>query len=66
MSEGTGRFRDELQPRGESLRAAMRWLGERRRDDPRAPRSKLIDEAALRFDLAPADVEFLLNRWEVP
>ncbi len=66
MSDGTGGVRDELQGRGESLRQAMRWLGERRRDEPRAPRSKLIDEAGLRFDLAPADVEFLLQHWEAP
>ena len=50
-------------PEGEDLRRALRWLSERRLADPAAPRGKLVDEAALRFDLSPADVEFLLREW---
>jgi hypothetical protein len=50
-------------PDGEGLKSALRWLSERRQDDPSAARGKLIDEAALRFDLSPMEVEFLLTRW---
>jgi len=50
-------------PEGEDLRRALRWLSERRLADPAAPRGKLVDEAALRFDLSPVDVEFLLREW---
>jgi hypothetical protein len=53
-------------PEGESLRAALRWLSERRQEDAGAPRSRLIDEAALRFDLTPRDVDFLLQNWKDP
>jgi len=50
-------------PEGEGLRRAVRWLDERRREEPGAPRQKLIDEAARRFDLDPLQTEFLVNNW---
>ncbi len=50
-------------PEGEELRRAVRWLDERRRDEPDASRQRLIDEAARRFDLDPLQTEFLLNNW---
>jgi hypothetical protein len=51
-------------PGGESIRSALKWLSERRQEDPSAARGKLIDEAALRFDLSPMEVDFLLNNWK--
>jgi hypothetical protein len=51
-------------PAGESIRSALKWLSERRQEEPSAPRGKLIDEAALRFDLSPMEVDFLLNNWK--
>jgi len=53
-------------PEGEGLRSALKWLSERRQDEPGASRAKLIDEAALRFDLSPVEVDFLLQRWVEP
>jgi hypothetical protein len=53
-------------PQGEGLRQALRWLSDRRQLEPSAPRQKLIDEAALRFDLTPMDVDFLLANWKDP
>ncbi len=50
-------------PHGEGIRRAVRWLDERIREAPTTPRSKLIDEAAVRFDLSPLEVEFLLSNW---
>ena len=50
-------------PEGDGLRAALRWVSDRRLAEPDAPRGKLIDEAALRFDLSPVEVDFLLNQW---
>ncbi|HEU4383445.1 MAG TPA: hypothetical protein VFR85_08085 [Anaeromyxobacteraceae bacterium] len=58
MSEAKG-----VLPHGESLRRAVRWLDEEVRARPAAPRTKLIDEAAARFDLSPLQVEFLLGNW---
>ena len=40
----------------EGLRQALRWLSDTGRHDAAA-----IDEACLRFDLTPADAEFLLE-----
>ncbi len=55
--------RGGILPEGEGLRAALRWLAERRQADADTPRTKLIDEAALKFDLSPVEVEFLLQQW---
>jgi hypothetical protein len=52
-----------IQGQGESLRRALRWLSERRQEQPQAPRLKLIEEAALRFDLTPAEADFLVMEW---
>ena len=51
-------------PGGEPIRRALRWLSERRREEPDATRMKLIEEAALRFDLTPLDVDFLASAWK--
>jgi hypothetical protein len=51
-------------PEGESLRRALKWLSEKRTESPDAPRGQLIDEAALRFDLSPNEVEYLLASWK--
>ncbi|HYQ80921.1 MAG TPA: hypothetical protein VEP68_05435 [Anaeromyxobacteraceae bacterium] len=58
MSEAKG-----VLPHGESLRRALRWLDGEARERPAAPRGKLVDEAATRFDLSPLEVEFLLSNW---
>lgn len=50
-------------PHGESLRRALRWLDGAVKDRPEAPRGKLVDEAAVRFDLSPLEVDFLLSNW---
>jgi hypothetical protein len=62
MAEGGGGARD-LDPKGEGLRRAVRWLDERGREEPRVDRLKLIGEAAVRFDLTPVDEDFLLRTW---
>jgi len=43
------------------IKQAIRWIDDRLRDDPRADRSRVLDEAARRFDLSPLDAEFLLR-----
>ena len=53
-----------IMPEGDGLRRAVKWLSERRLADPSAPRMKLIDEAATRFDLTPVEVDFLVSAWK--
>ena len=48
---------------GDGIKKALRWLGERRLEAPGASRSSLVDEAAMRFDLTPLEVEWLLANW---
>jgi hypothetical protein len=48
-----------LMPEGESLRQAVRWISEQRQGDPKLRLSKLIQDAALRFDLTPLESDFL-------
>jgi hypothetical protein len=50
-----------VQPEGEDLRKAVKWISEERKYDPEAKTSKLIEEACLKFDLSPMDAEYLLN-----
>ncbi len=47
-----------IQPEGEALRRAVRWLAEQGDLSARA-----IQEAARRFDLSPADEAFLLRHF---
>ena len=48
-----------LEPKGEALRRAVRWISDQRTDNPSADIKKLVAEAGLRFDLSPPDQEFL-------
>jgi hypothetical protein len=59
----TDQVRGGILPEGESLRNALRWLDERAREAPDVPRGRLLGEAARRFDLTPADEEFLSRAW---
>ena len=46
-------------PEGEQLRRAVRWISEMREETQDANLPKLINEACVKFDLSPADTEFL-------
>jgi hypothetical protein len=59
MGEGDG-----LPPKGDALRRALQWLAEQRQVDPKASRVKLISEAGQRFDLSPAEEDFLFGQWK--
>lgn len=43
------------------IKQAVHWIDEQLRDNPKADRTRLIDEAGRRFDLTPLDSEFLLR-----
>ena len=48
-------------PEGEQLRKAIKWISDKRLDNPGAILLKLIEEACLKFDLPPKDAEFLMH-----
>jgi hypothetical protein len=45
------------------IKAAIKWIDEQMRDNPKANRLKLVDVAGRRFDLTPMDQEFLLRHF---
>ncbi len=53
-------------PEGEQLRKAVKWISDKRLDNPEASLFKLIDEACLKFDLPPKDGAFLIHHFAEP
>jgi hypothetical protein len=50
-----------IQPQGEDLRKAVKWIADMLQDNAKKPVMKLIEEASLKFDLTPNDQEFLIR-----
>jgi hypothetical protein len=48
-----------IQPQGEDLRKAVKWVAEERKFHPDKDVKALIHEASARFNLSPKDAEFL-------
>ena len=43
------------------IKQAVKWIDEQLRDNPKADRVRLVDEASRRFDLTPLDTDFLFR-----
>ncbi|NVL89671.1 MAG: hypothetical protein HWN69_01575 [Desulfobacterales bacterium] len=50
-----------IQPEGEDLRKATRWISDERLNNPKENLSSLIEQACVKFDLSPQDAEFLMR-----
>ena len=50
-----------IQPKGEKVRQAVKWISENRKEDESKSIPLLILEAAGRFNLSPKDEEFLVS-----
>ena len=48
-----------LQPKGDPIRKAVKWISEERQHDPTLKLNQLVERAAVQFNLNPKDVEFL-------
>jgi hypothetical protein len=48
-----------IQPEGEDLRKAVRWISEQRQCEPGINANKLAEEAGIKFDLSPKDAAVL-------
>jgi hypothetical protein len=53
-----------IQPQGEDLRKATKWLGMEMEDNPKAPLKELIQKACIKFDLSPLDADFLTRYFQ--
>lgn len=51
-----------IQPEGEDLRKAVKWISDERQYGSGRTLSQLIEAACLKFDLTPKDAEYL-NRF---
>ena len=50
-----------IQPQGDDLRKAVKWISEERDSEPGRDLARLAGEASLKFDLSPKDADFLLR-----
>ena len=50
-----------IQPDGEMIRKAVKWISEERQTDSSKTHQQMIEAAALRFNLSPMEVEYLSN-----
>jgi hypothetical protein len=50
-----------IMPQGEDLRKAVKWISEERQGQAPKKLAKLIEEASVKFDLSPADGEYLFK-----
>ena len=50
-----------IQPEGDDLRKAVRWISERRQEDPGKRVSALVEAASIKYNLSPRDEAFLFR-----
>jgi len=50
-----------IEPDGEQLRKAVKWISETLKYEKDKNRSEVIQEACLKFDLTPMDAEYLAH-----
>jgi hypothetical protein len=48
-------------PEGENVQKAIKWISSNLQENANQPISKLVEKAALKFDLSPMENEFLFN-----
>jgi len=51
-------------PENEKIRKAVKWISAQLQENPAANKSRLINEAAIRFDLNPQETQFLINFYQ--
>ena len=50
-----------IQPEGEDLRKATKWISDKLLYEPSVSLSKAIEEACVKFDLSPKDADFMVR-----
>ncbi len=53
-----------IQPKGEKMRQAVKWISENLKEDEKRPIYRLIQDASLRFTLSPKEENFLRSFYE--
>lgn len=52
-----------VEPKGEDLRKAVKWVSEERTYHPEKKIKKIIEEACVKYDLSPMDADFMLRKF---
>jgi hypothetical protein len=52
-----------IQPKGEDLRKAVKWISEERTYNLKKDVKAIVQEACMKFDLSPKDADFLLGHF---
>jgi hypothetical protein len=50
-----------VQPEGEELRKATRWISDKLQYEANVSLAKAIEEACVKFNLSPKDAEFMMR-----
>ncbi len=50
-----------VRPEGEAIKKAVQWVGEERKANPDRDLNQLVEEASRKYDLSPADADFLFR-----
>ncbi|MBW2602790.1 MAG: hypothetical protein JRE28_00545 [Deltaproteobacteria bacterium] len=50
-----------IQPKGEDLRKAVKWVSEERKYNSEKEVKAIVQEACMKFDLSPKDADYLLR-----
>ena len=50
-----------IQPKGEKLRQAVKWISQRLQENEKDSVSLLVEEGCLQFNLSPKEGEFLMS-----
>ena len=50
-----------IQPEGEHIRKAVKWISEERQYNPGKATDELVSDACVKFDLTPVDEESLIR-----
>lgn len=48
-----------IQPKGEHIRKAVKWVSEERTYHPETPIMEIVEKASVLFNLSPLEVEWL-------
>jgi hypothetical protein len=54
---------EELLPKGEKIRKAVKWISDVAKEYPEKSRKEIIYEAELKFDLSPKECDFLYRKF---
>jgi hypothetical protein len=54
-------YKMSIMPDREDVKNAIKWVSMNLEENANQPVSKLVEKAVFKFDLSPADSEFLLN-----